>query len=77
MILGDKFAVPLRILQWNIRSVYSNLINLQLFNNSNKFDIIVLQETWLRNTQPFTLKGYVCVRSDRNDGKIVKLLNLV
>lgn len=58
----------INILQWNIRSVNvrkSCLINLI---KTYKLDIIVLSETWLKETSEFKIKGFNLIKKCRPDG---------
>lgn len=57
---------PLRILQWNARSVKPKTGD--LINIANSYDIILLSETWLKPTQPnFNLTGFILLRKDSID----------
>lgn len=55
-------------MQWNIRGVFNNLENLRYFLDHCSPDILFLNETWFRASDPFTHKGYVIYREDRADG---------
>lgn len=65
-------AVPLQyphvVLQWNCRSVIDK--KSELINLINKYEpsVIALGETWLKPSSPFKIRGYTCLRQDRNDG---------
>uniref|UniRef100_A0ABD2VVE0 Endonuclease/exonuclease/phosphatase domain-containing protein n=1 Tax=Trichogramma kaykai TaxID=54128 RepID=A0ABD2VVE0_9HYME len=61
-----KNTSTLKILQWNCRSVSKKLI---LQNEANKYDIIILVETWLNETKRFKLKGFNIVRFNRTSGE--------
>lgn len=56
----------IKILQWNIRSVNKNRANLAKF--SEGFDIIFLNETWLKTNHNFYFKPFCTIRQDREDG---------
>ena len=58
--------MAVRILQWNANSI---LIHLQEFRQclaTNEFDIVCLQETFLKPDKVFSVTGYTCIRNDRN-----------
>lgn len=59
----------LSILQWNIRSVWSNNANLIKLINEKQPDLIALSETWLNHTYTFNIPSYFTLRDDRQDGK--------
>lgn len=59
----------MKILQWNIRSVFSNIDNLKVLIQEYKFEIITLNETWLKKEYSFKLNQYNVMRKDRHDGK--------
>ena len=56
------------ILQWNVRSVFSNKTDLAFLTKFYSVDIVILSETWLKPTQFFSFPGYHVYRSDRHDG---------
>lgn len=58
----------LSFIQWNIRSLNSNKINLVLLVQENQPDLIFLSETWLKPTQTMNIPGYFNIRKDRVDG---------
>ena len=51
-----------KILQWNCRSIKNKL---DFLNIASEYDIILLVETWLNDTDNFNLKGFTVVRFDR------------
>ncbi|KAL7294944.1 hypothetical protein TKK_0011864 [Trichogramma kaykai] len=55
---------PLKILQWNCRSIQNKL---DLHLHSEEYDIIIIIETWLKPEKNFNLKNFNCIRFDRND----------
>uniref|UniRef100_A0A3B5QAR3 Reverse transcriptase domain-containing protein n=1 Tax=Xiphophorus maculatus TaxID=8083 RepID=A0A3B5QAR3_XIPMA len=57
------------ILQWNARSLIANGQELKGYVDSleDKPEIICVQETWLKTTLDFVIKGYNSVRRDRQE----------
>lgn len=66
----------LRILAWNSNSIRYKLLELELYNQKENFDIICLSETKLdKDYKNLKLPGYSCYRQDRNsDGGGVAIL---
>lgn len=60
--------INLKIMQWNIRSVRSNLVNLNNLVVEENPDIILFNETFLTPERSFVLKSYTIIRQDRPDG---------
>ena len=58
----------IKILQWNIRSIRSNIDNLKYLINKFNIDIILLNETMLKEEVHIRLSGYDILRKDRDDG---------
>lgn len=61
-------AKQLKILQWNSRSINANKYSLVNYISTHDIDVILLSETWLKENQTFTIKGFQCIRQDRHDG---------
>lgn len=63
-------VLPLLILQWNARSLVANGQEFKGFLNEmeQKPDVVCIQETWLKQSLDFVIKGYTCVRRDRGEG---------
>jgi ribonuclease HI len=59
------------ILHWNCRGVHAHINELQqhLAEASCKYDVVCLQETFLRKGKRFKMRGYTVVRRDRADGR--------
>lgn len=55
-------------MQWNIRGIFSNIENLRFFLDSHSPEILFLNETWFRPSDPFNHRGYTIYRNDRADG---------
>lgn len=60
----------INILQWNCNSITKNKANLINFLNDHavKFDLIMLNETWLSKKKIFHLPTYNILHVDRTDG---------
>ena len=56
----------LKIIQWNIRRLFSNLESLKNIIDIFQPDIIVLQETCLAIGIKFSIKNYDLIRKDRD-----------
>lgn len=56
---------PLKLLQWNCRSIFSASTDLSCLIVEKNPDIILLQETWLGPDQHYHLKNYRSFRLDR------------
>jgi len=69
----------MRILQWNCNGLvaHGNELRHYLINNSEKYHVICLQETFLKPGKTFSLPGYSSVRRDREDGAKGGLITLV
>lgn len=57
------------LLQWNARSLIGNGQEFKRFVTSSDvdFDILCVQETWLKPSLDFVLPGYVSIRKDRSN----------
>lgn len=58
----------LKIIQWNVRSVRSNLDNINNLITEERPDLLLLNETFLTPDRAFNLKTYNIIRQDRPDG---------
>ncbi|VEN61719.1 unnamed protein product [Callosobruchus maculatus] len=58
----------IQILQWNARSIVAQKASLQHFLINHDVDIIVISETWLKESQVFSLSGYNCIKKCRTNG---------
>lgn len=56
-------GLPLRITQWNAKSVRHKLA--ELSHHSLSTDIFLIAETWLDLNDNIHIKGFDCVRKDR------------
>lgn len=58
------------ILQWNARSLIANGPEFKGFIDELEVqpDIICVQETWLKPTLDFVIRGYISIRRDREEG---------
>lgn len=68
----------LDIIQWNIRSIHSNIDNLKLLIEENSPSVVMLQETWLNESHNLRVSGFYSLRQDRSDrgGGIALLVKL-
>lgn len=62
-----QYIPPLKILQWNSRSIKSNKASFEQFVLDYKPDICLISETWLTTKDNFRLKNYNITRQDRLD----------
>lgn len=58
------------ILQWNINGLYIHRNDLQYIINNNDCYVVALQETHLKPSNKFHIKGYSFVNKDYVEGKI-------
>ena len=58
----------LKIINWNCRSIFSNLGEFQEFLDSSKPHLVGLTETWLKPNKSINFKGYDTIRCDRVNG---------
>lgn len=65
----DMNITPIKILQWNSRSIYSNLPDIKHKIATDNLDIIIISETWLKPEDKIKFTGYNLIRKDRNDGR--------
>jgi len=74
-----KITTEISILQWNCNGIYAHQNELRnyLAVNRNKYDVICLQKTFLRQGKSFLLPGYNAVRRGRITGDKGGLLTLV
>ena len=58
------------VLQWNARSLIANGQEFKGFiqDLSYKPDVICVQESWLKRSLDFVIKGYSSIRRDRVEG---------
>lgn len=58
------------ILQWNARSIIANGQEFKGFIKElkKKPEVICIQETWLKPSLDFVIKGYDSIRRDRGEG---------
>jgi len=69
----------IRIMQWNCNgiSAHNEEFKNHIAKNPFKYDIICLQETFLKPSKAFSIPGYSVVRQDREDGAKGGLLALI
>jgi Reverse transcriptase (RNA-dependent DNA polymerase)/Endonuclease-reverse transcriptase len=57
--------LPLKVWQWNCRSIRTTRAEFLYRLASEKPDLVLLQETWLREGEAFNVPGYTAFRKDR------------
>ena len=57
----------LEILQWNSRSVKNKEAELKKDLKKNKYDIVAIQETWLKEKSKISFDSYEIIRNDRKN----------
>lgn len=57
-----------QVLQWNCRSVSSNITDLISLINQHEPFAVAVSESWLKPGQNFRVRGYSVLRDDRADG---------
>ena len=80
IFLTLTFTMNNNILQWNCRSIKANLEELNLLINEQKPVAVCLQETFLKDTDKFTLKYHSCYfkncsGSDKASGGVSVIVN--
>ena len=67
------------IMQWNCNGLmaHGNELKQHISSSCGKYDIICLQETFLKPTKQFTIPGYRNIRRDRQEGAKGGLMTLV
>ena len=63
-----SMAKDLKIVNWNCRSIFSNLGEFQKFLDDAKPHLVGLTETWLKPNKTVNFKGYEVLRCDRVNG---------
>ncbi|KAL3290400.1 hypothetical protein HHI36_023741 [Cryptolaemus montrouzieri] len=58
----------LKVLQWNIRSIFSNFNDLKILIQDIEPDVICLNETFLNFNSIISISNYTILRIDRQDG---------
>ena len=67
----------LKVLQWNCNGLFTHLNEFKHHLTQNSYDVICLQETFLKPEKNFTLTGYSVVRKDRIDKRKGGLITLI
>ena len=67
----------LKVLQWNCNGLFTHLDEFKHHLTQNSYDVICLQETFLKPEKNFTLAGYSIVRRDRIDKRKGGLITLI
>ena len=75
--VSKKVVPPLKVMQWNAEGVSPKKEALAKFLNENKVDICCVQETHLQNGKTFKIRGYQCIRNDRDGRRKGGIMTLV
>jgi len=75
--MGSFLKSGINIFQWNCNGLLAHINEFKQHIAQNSYDIICLQETFLKPDKNFTLDGYSIVRQDRTDSAKGGLLTLV
>ena len=59
--------MELKILQFNINSLLAHIRELKQFLSKNSYDLVCIQETFLKTKHKIKFPGYTVVRTDRPD----------
>lgn len=68
--------MPLKVLSWNAHSIKPKYPELTRFLDHSPHDIILISETWLKETESFDITGFNCYRIDRPYGGVAILINI-
>lgn len=58
-----------RIIQWNCQSLRNKKAEVMKLIHKYNPSILAVAETWLKPLSPYSLRGFSCVRDDRQDGR--------
>ena len=75
--VSKKVVPPLKVMQWNAEGVSPKKEALAKFLDENKVDICCVQETHLQNGKTFKIRGYQCIRNDRDGRRKGGIMTLV
>ena len=67
----------LKILQWNCNGLFAHLNEFKQHLAQNPYDVICLQETFLKRGKNFTLPGFIVIRKDRETSRKGGLVTLI
>ena len=67
----------LKVLQWNCNGLIAHLNEFKHHLSQNLYDVICLQETFLKPNKNFSLTGFSVVRRDRTDSQKGGLITLI
>ena len=73
----SKGSPPLKILHWNAEGVSPKADALTLFLRENNIDVCCIQETHLQTGKSFKIRGYQCIRNDRDGRRKGGVLTLI
>ena len=72
-----KTKHKLVFLQWNAEGIQKKKEALKIFLHKNEIDVACIQETHLNNNLRFSIRGYTCLRQDRENRTKGGILTLV
>ena len=75
--VSGKVVPPLKIMQWNAEGLTPKKEALANFLFENNIDICCVQETHLQKGKSFKIRGYQCIRNDRDGRRKGGILTLV
>jgi endonuclease/exonuclease/phosphatase family metal-dependent hydrolase len=67
--------MTLKMLSWNCHSIIPKKSELSRFLDSSPYDLILLSETWLKDSDSFNLPNFNCYRIDRPYGGVAIFIN--
>ena len=67
----------LKILQWNAEGIQKKKEVLKIFLHEKEIDVACIQETHLNNNLRFSIRGYTCIRQDRENRPKGGILTLI
>jgi len=67
----------LNIFQWNCTGLFAHLNEFKQHLAQNPYDVICLQETFLKPGKNFTLPGFTVIRKDRETSRKGGLITLI
>lgn len=65
--MASKYCNKIKIAAWNSQSIYNKIGEVEDFTQKHNIDILMLNETWLKNNKKIYIKGFKCIRKDRKN----------
>ena len=75
--MADSQNCGLNIFQWNCNGLFAHLNEFKQHLARNPYDVICLQETFLKFGKNFTLPGFAVIRKDRENSRKGGLVTLI